>query len=574
MAPDQLLASSRRRLRFERAPGVAARSTVQIPPRVDNARAVLNTRQHQLHDAPSMRQALSAAVEQLMVGERMTLEAPRSISARSSRGLHRCGVDADAPLRAYGECSQRYILHVLADDRRCDEEYKDELSRLINNGIVKSSQTSRAQRGITLVPEMAMVVRLFPVNPALPGLAGATDKEGIISLLGSHLLRFREEGWRPVAVDYDVLMRYKPGHPVHDAISGAPGAPTACGHSDTRGFGKVFRDDRWQQRYALLEAAWHAACASGGAWRAARPVVSVPEWRFILQEGVAGRQFRDVVADLPDRATELELNEVEDRLRAVARAVRVMQLAPVSLGPRCDFASLLQTQDSNLAYLRQCQPTLAAELTRLRKELLKLERAIPRQPMVFAHGDFAHGNVLLDGTDVGIVDFDKAGEAEPAYDAAYFLTHLSSFGIRHAERQYDVARLSEAFRHAYLQMAPEVSSRRLSLYEALDLSSYVLRNFRKRSHEDNWLEWSYGQTALAWKRMCHAAGGTGEIAKVGREKSRSRSVATAVQTGVVVSGPRPRVGYLANAFPRIWRRSSSTRCSSWSDRGSTCGSTR
>ena len=135
-----------------------------------------------------------------------------------------------------------------------------------------------------------------------------------------------------------------------------------------------------------------------------------------------------------------------------------------------------------------------------------MERSIPRAPLVFCHGDFAHGNVLIDGETVGIIDFDKSGAAEPAFDIAYFLTHLWSFGLRHEKRMPHVAALWKHMRDAYLACAPEVSSERLAVYEALDFAAYVLRNFRKQSHQASWLAWAGGQIEAARQRLDIAAG--------------------------------------------------------------------
>jgi Ser/Thr protein kinase RdoA (MazF antagonist) len=510
MAPDHPLYDADG-CRPQSMPRFDARPVPVLPGTQVNAREMLTTRQDQLHDAPSMKQALGAALPQLIC-EPMTVEAYE---------IHFCKlqpwVRIDAALTLTlrclhtGESSRRHVSCTFWPTTvNATEQYQHELSRQAAGVIAGSSQTSHSRRGITLVPEMGMVVRLFPVDPALPGLAGATDTRRMFPLLERHLLECREDGWRPTALDYEVV-HYKPGRLCTMRYTVRLEHPRRPAALTREVFGKVFRDDRWQRCYTLQEAAWQAACASGRVWWAARPVVSVPEWRFVLQEAVTGRQFRRVVADLSENAVEAELNEAERGVRAVASAVRAMQLAPMPPGSRCDFAWVLESQDNNLAHLRQCQPALAEELTRLRVELSKLERTIPRQPLGFAHGDFAHGNVLLNGEAVGIVDFDRAGQAEPAYDVAYFLTHLSSFGIRHAERQPHVARLSDAFRGAYLGMAPEVSPRRLALYEALDLSAYVLRNFRKRSYEANWLHWSRGQTALAWQRLSDAADDAREV---------------------------------------------------------------
>jgi hypothetical protein len=72
-----------------------------------------------------------------------------------------------------------------------------------------------------------------------------------------------------------------------------------------------------------------------------------------------------------------------------------------------------------------------------------------------------------------------------------------------------VAVLAERFRAAFLALAPEVSAERLALYEALDFAAYVLRNFRKQSHQTKWLAWATGQVAAAWDRLGVAAGKKG-----------------------------------------------------------------
>jgi aminoglycoside phosphotransferase (APT) family kinase protein len=175
------------------------------------------------------------------------------------------------------------------------------------------------------------------------------------------------------------------------------------------------------------------------------------------------------------------------------------------------FERLPASQERNLRYMAGAQPRLAAELAAIRDETVRLERESAAGPLVFAHGDFAHGNVLVDGGRIGIIDFDKAGAAEPAYDVAYFLTHMWSFGIRHPRRMVHVRALAERFRQTYLTLAPQVSAERLCLYEALDFSAYVLRNFRKQSHQSSWLSWAQMQVAAAWERLAAAAGKKGAL---------------------------------------------------------------
>jgi aminoglycoside phosphotransferase (APT) family kinase protein len=227
----------------------------------------------------------------------------------------------------------------------------------------------------------------------------------------------------------------------------------------------------------------------------------------LLQEAVPGRDFRLVFAELtPDDVSAPQLAQARRHLTDIVLAIRSLQGAAVGPGPVKTFERLFAEQEKNLLYMRGLQPRLAADIAEVRRELLRLERETPQGPLVFCHGDFAHGNVLIDGDSVGIIDFDKAGAAEPAYDVAYFLTHMWSFGIRHPQRMPHVRELWRHLRETYLELAPEVNSERLALYEALDFAAYVLRNFRKQSHQASWLSWAEGQVAAARERLGEAAG--------------------------------------------------------------------
>jgi Ser/Thr protein kinase RdoA (MazF antagonist) len=462
------------------------------------AAEVLTKRLQQLQDRPLMKAVLGAALQEML---RNRIEVDQyQIEYCKIKPWPDINLALQLTLRdkAAGGLSRRYVsCTIRGKPSSALEQFHLEISQL--------KHTADQPHPITLVPGMGMVVRLFPFDPALSGLGPATDVPAMLELFRAHLPECRNEGWWPTDLRYEVV-HYKPGRLCTLRYSVKLEHPTLRMSRSVDVFAKVFRDDRWRACCEFQTALWQAACASDGVWRTARPVASVPEWRVALQEALSGRPFRHVFAELTHaEASDEELHQVERHLTAVARAIRSMQLAPVRLGPTFDFPALWASQGRNLPYLKRSQPALAKDLNRLRKELVKLEAAIPRAPLTLAHGDFAYGNVLLDDEVVGIIDFDKGGQAEPAYDAAYFLTHLSSYGIRHPKRQPHVARVCEAFRSAYLSLAPEVSPHRLALYEALDLTAYVLRNFRKQSHQANWVEWAQAQTECAWQRLNFAA---------------------------------------------------------------------
>jgi Ser/Thr protein kinase RdoA (MazF antagonist) len=466
----------------------------------------LSQRLAQLGDAAIVTGLLKAAVAQLTAAPVAVEEhAIDYCKVKPSRDIN-LALSVTLRCRARGTRRRHHVsCTILTTPAEAQRQFEEQSVCAADRRLAGRPELAGFDGLIALVPEMAAVVRIFPVDPGLPALVPITDAQCMTQFFAEHLPECRQDNWRPRDVHWDVV-HFKPGRLCTVRYVVTLDHPQDSTLRTREFFGKAFRDERWQQNFDLLHASSEAARRSAGDWLAADPVAVSPEWRFSMQSAVGGRRFSHVFTDLThDAAGEAELAQVESHLAAVARAVRSMQQAPVRSGPNLDFRTLLAAQDRNLEYLNRSEPQLAAELKELREEMVRRERTIPAGAPGFSHGDFAHGNVLLHGDKVGIIDFDRAGQAEPVYDVAYFLTHLCSYGIRHPRRQPHVSRLCQHFRDAYLSLAPDVDPRRLALYEALDLSAYVLRNFRKQSHQAKWLRWAPQQIAAAWERLNEAA---------------------------------------------------------------------
>lgn len=460
---------------------------------------VLARRLEQLRDASWIEPVLSSALAQM---------AP-DLAAIEGHEIEYCKIKPNRDINLVarvrigprdGEStSHRLSCTVYPSAQACRLKHAEEGGLALSESTRRRLEAQGFSHPVAQLDDPAMIVRIFPVDPLLPGLAHATDEAEMLALFARQLEPCLKSGRAPLGLTQEVL-HYKPRRSciVHYRIDLGDGR-------EHRVYGKVARDDRGERNHAVLAAAWEAARASGK-WRAARPVAYLPHWRLLLQEAVPGRDFRHVFAELtPDEITPAQLALVRRHLVHIVEAVRSLQHAPRGPGPVKTFEHLLAEQEKNLVYLGRTEPRLAREIAALREELVRLERVVPGAPLVFCHGDFAHGNVLIDGEAVGIIDFDKSGAAEPAFDVAYFLTHLWSFGLRHPKRMPHVTALWRDMREAYLALAPEVSSERLALYEALDFASYVLRNFRKQSHQASWLAWAGGQIEAARQRLELAA---------------------------------------------------------------------
>ncbi|PYR34451.1 MAG: hypothetical protein DMF90_17105 [Acidobacteria bacterium] len=468
--------------------------------------AVLTRRLEQLHDADYMRTVLQHALDRLL--PRVELVEAYEVDYCKIKPWRDVSLTLALTLRSISTGERRRQIVAGSIWSTVDEARKQLQSSVDGAHPIApchgSLEEQRPRAQVALVPDMAMILRLFPSDPVLTGLSWATDRTGMTALLDAHLPDCRNEGWRIRDLQHEPL-HYKPGRLCTLRYTLTLDHPRHPNSKQLHVFGKVYRDDRWQQAYATLTTIWEASMASAGRWYAARPIAAVASPRLTVQSAVDGCRFRQVLGDLTrDDADSDELARMERHLDAVAQALQSMQQVHVPLGPCLDFAGLLGAQRHNLEYLRDVHEGVAAELDRLRTEIERLASTLPASALGLAHGDFAHGNVLLDDERVGIIDFDRVCQAEPAYDVAYFLTHLTSFGLRHPRRAVVLSRLAAHFREAYLAVAPAVSSRRLALYEALDLSAYVLRNFRKQSHQAKWLRWAAGQIESAWERLDHA----------------------------------------------------------------------
>jgi Ser/Thr protein kinase RdoA (MazF antagonist) len=462
---------------------------------------VLARRLEQLRDAKWLNSVLESALAQMMTtGPRVTAHDIDYCKIKPNRDIN---VALRARLGSNGGVPHRLSATFYASPATCRMKHAEDAQHEPLPATRQQLLAAGFVHPVAVLDEPAMILRAFPMDPALPGLAAATDTSEMLPLFASRLEACRRTGVAPRGFTHEIL-HYKPRRScaIHYRID--------LGGDTARVYGKLSRDERGQHHHQLLTSAFEAASASGGAWRAARPMGYVEQWRLLLQEAVPGRDFRLVFADLtPDDVTDAQLTQAGRLLDGIASAVRGLQRAPIVPGAMMTFEKLLEAQERNLHYMSKLQPGLAAELGAIRSEAIRLQRETRAGDLVFAHGDFAHGNLLIEGDRIGIIDFDKAGAAEPAYDVAYFLTHMWSFGLRHQKRMRHVQALCQRFRAAYLAQAPEVSSERLALYEALDFAAYVLRNFRKQSHQGSWLEWAQGQVAAAWDRLGVAAGRKG-----------------------------------------------------------------
>ena len=151
----------------------------------------------------------------------------------------------------------------------------------------------------------------------------------------------------------------------------------------------------------------------------------------------------------------------------------------------------LQTQVETLrqraALLHVVAPVLAQQLEALLQQIAQLGARFTAAAHTFVHGDFAPGQLLMDKSQVAVIDFDSACVGDPAIDVGNFMASLHYTAV--------LGRASNAFRQLATHFLSEYQARlpahrvadRIHLFLSVALVRKALREFERWPYD-------YGQT--------------------------------------------------------------------------------
>jgi 5-methylthioribose kinase len=104
--------------------------------------------------------------------------------------------------------------------------------------------------------------------------------------------------------------------------------------------------------------------------------------------------------------------------------------------------------------LKKSHGDLAAELDRVIEQALSGRRCL-------VHGDYSPKNIFMDptGRRVVLLDYEVAHWGNPAFDAAFFMTHPIGKGVRRPEKAADYCHGIEDFIEAYWEISGPIGAR-------------------------------------------------------------------------------------------------------------------
>ncbi|MDQ2998919.1 MAG: phosphotransferase, partial [Chloroflexota bacterium] len=344
---------------------------------------------------------------------------------------------------------------------------------------------------VAMIEPLNMALHVFPIDGELPALVPATDprrmreifNETLPAALGNSL---DVESCAVELVDYArryrAVLRYQLAG--HRPGSSRVEQQTVYGKVFTSGIGALAGPVTAALRERVLSSPYQFNVPRSLGWR--------PDMQLSLLEAIPGKPL---ISDLlkarlrnkPVMPGTLSLEEMVD---VCANVAATMHGSNIRLGRRRTLDDELAMLRKNFAEMRRLTPELGAQMESWLEQLSTYAEQSDALGMGFCHGDFTYTQLVFEGNQAGLVDFDSICQAEPALDLGHFLAYLQVAGLKAAKLADGapntlVEQLSERFMTTYLAAMGERVDEigrlrvRVAIYQMISLLRRALRSWQK-----------------------------------------------------------------------------------------------
>ena len=261
---------------------------------------------------------------------------------------------------------------------------------------------------------------------------------------------------------------------------------------------KTYRKEKGQNAYESMRALWDSPLSSSTAVKIAEPLAYDPDMKVMIQGPIRQEKtLKDLTVMAVNPGTVEAFDELTDAMHKTARGLAELHKSNIDLGKVYGWEDdEAQTRES-IEELSVAVPQLASAGLPFLDRLSSLEASTPPDPPVPSHGTFRPAQVLLYEGEIGFIDFDSCGKAEPAKDLGLFLcaflrtgmatvdfdgikvdSELSDEAARVARFERLIA-VSESFLEEYEHAYKPVNRQRVALFAALELYILILHAWTK-----------------------------------------------------------------------------------------------
>ncbi|HJW89534.1 MAG TPA: ABC transporter transmembrane domain-containing protein [Anaerolineales bacterium] len=349
------------------------------------------------------------------------------------------------------------------------------------------------QEPVSVLEGLNMAISVFPIDGMLPTLIGATDCERMIKVFNNSLPEALSDNLKIEDMRFEVVhygryqrcvLRYVLQGRGEDGST--PQERVVFGKVDSDGYSAL----TIPVMGALMEHMGRRLFTYN--FRIPRPIGFVQDLNLLLMEALPGNvRLKDLLLDrLCGAGLELPGDlTLEEALESCARMLVVLHTSKIELGRRRNFEDEISMVSAEVEAMELVFPSLGGQLHSWLDEVIAFGRSsIPMSP-VFSHGDFTYSQLIFQGKESGLVDFDSICQAEPGLDLGQFLAYqrLVICKEQHPEAPMDsveVERLSDLFLSTYIAhsdwLADETLLRnRTMAYEVISLIRLAVHSWDK-----------------------------------------------------------------------------------------------
>ena len=224
-----------------------------------------------------------------------------------------------------------------------------------------------------------------------------------------------------------------------------------------------------------------------------------PDLQLLLMEALPGKPFfKELLKTWAGSSHRSEdehtLHEKDVRLEEAVRTCALIAVtlhgSNIKLGRQTTLEMQVAKLRESADVITQVFPELGAQVTSWIDQTVEFAQDYPAMPLCFSHGDFTYTQLIFDGKDGGLVDFDTMGQAEPAQDLGHYLAYQRLNIIKDQDPNAPFApeaieHLCALFLDTYIDAAKSwipdegLLRGRVAIYELISLIRLTLHSWEK-----------------------------------------------------------------------------------------------
>jgi len=290
-------------------------------------------------------------------------------------------------------------------------------------------------RPVAMIEHLRMTLSVFPIDGMIPTLVDTTDPNKIAEILSKTL---------PEALSGELVIenvqlllahygRYK-RCVLRYSVEGKQTA-TQTPQSVTV-YGKIDADELGSQIGPIISALREALQEPNLLYRfrVPRSLGYFPDLQLLLMEALSGKPFFKPLLKAwiennnhQTAANESLPHEEDERLdkaiQTCALIAATLHSSNIKLGRQTTLEMQVAKLRESADVISQVYPELGTQVNSWIQQTVDFAKAYPAMPLCFSHGDFTYTQLIFDGKEGGLVDFDTMCQAEPAQDLGHYLAY-------------------------------------------------------------------------------------------------------------------------------------------------------